>query len=86
MVAILTPPAHHQIHPAWYAGMRVKMEARATLEQAEELRRVLDHLGERSADIWGKKKGRGNRCENPQTLCHVTAAAYQALGRSTSLK
>jgi hypothetical protein len=32
------------------------MEARATLEQAEELRRVLDHLGERSADIWGKKK------------------------------
>jgi hypothetical protein len=49
--------------------MRVKMEARATLEQAEELRRVLDHLGERSAEIWGKKKGRGNRCENPQTLC-----------------
>jgi hypothetical protein len=27
--------------------MRVKVEARATLEQAEELRRVLEELGER---------------------------------------
>jgi hypothetical protein len=33
--------------PAWYAGTRARVEARATLEQAEELRRVPDELGER---------------------------------------
>jgi predicted YcjX-like family ATPase len=33
--------------PAWYAATRAKVEARATLEQAEELRRVLDELGRR---------------------------------------
>jgi hypothetical protein len=33
--------------PAWYAGTRAKVEARAALEQAEELRRVLEELGER---------------------------------------
>jgi hypothetical protein len=32
--------------PAWYAGTRAKVEAKATLEQAEELRRALDSLGE----------------------------------------
>jgi hypothetical protein len=31
--------------PAWYAGTRAKVEARADLEQAEELRRVLEDLG-----------------------------------------
>jgi uncharacterized protein YjbI with pentapeptide repeats len=24
----------------------------------------------------GMKKGRGNRCENPQTLCYVTITSY----------
>jgi transposase-like protein len=33
--------------PAWYASTRAKVEARAALEQAEELRRVLEELGER---------------------------------------
>jgi hypothetical protein len=33
--------------PAWYSGTRAKVEARAALEQAEELRRVLEGLGER---------------------------------------
>jgi hypothetical protein len=33
--------------PAWYAGTRAKVEGRAALEQAEELRRVLEHLGKR---------------------------------------
>jgi predicted YcjX-like family ATPase len=33
--------------PAWYATTRAVVEARATLEQAEELRRVLEELGER---------------------------------------
>jgi hypothetical protein len=34
--------------PAWHAGAtRARAEARATLEQAEELRRVLEELGER---------------------------------------
>ena len=32
---------------AWYAGTRAKVEPRAALEQAEELRRVLEELGER---------------------------------------
>jgi predicted YcjX-like family ATPase len=32
--------------PAWYAGTRAKVEARAALEQAGELRRVLEELGE----------------------------------------
>jgi hypothetical protein len=33
--------------PAWYAGMRSRVEARAALEQAEKLGRVLEELGER---------------------------------------
>jgi hypothetical protein len=33
--------------PAWYATTRARVEARAALEQAEELRRVLEELGER---------------------------------------
>lgn len=33
--------------PAWYASTRAKVEARATLEQAEELGRVLEELGKR---------------------------------------
>jgi hypothetical protein len=32
--------------PAWYAGTRARVEAKATLEQAEELRRVLEEVGE----------------------------------------
>lgn len=40
--------------PAWYAGTRAKVEARATLKQAEEFRRVLDDFGERL----GKQKSR----------------------------
>jgi hypothetical protein len=28
--------------PAWYAGMRARVEARAALEQAEELRCILE--------------------------------------------
>jgi len=32
---------------AWYAGTRARVEARATLEQAEELRRVLAEMDER---------------------------------------
>jgi hypothetical protein len=36
-----------QDSPAWYATTRAKVEARAALEQAEELRRVLEQLGER---------------------------------------
>lgn len=32
---------------AWYAGTRAKAEARAALEQEEELRRALQDLGER---------------------------------------
>ncbi len=31
---------------AWYATTRARVEARAALEQAEELRRVLEDLGE----------------------------------------
>jgi hypothetical protein len=31
--------------PAWYAGTRARVEARAALEQAEELRRVLEQMG-----------------------------------------
>jgi predicted YcjX-like family ATPase len=31
--------------PAWYATTRAKVEARAALEQAEELRRALEELG-----------------------------------------
>jgi hypothetical protein len=31
---------------AWYAGTRARVEARAALEQAEELRKVLEELGE----------------------------------------
>ena len=33
--------------PAWYAGMRARVKARATLEQVEELRRMLGELGKR---------------------------------------
>jgi len=32
--------------PGWYAGMRAKVEERASLEKVEELRRVLDNLAE----------------------------------------
>jgi hypothetical protein len=32
---------------AWYAGMRARVEAKATLEQVEELRRGLEGLKER---------------------------------------
>ncbi len=32
--------------PAWYAATRSKVAAGATLEQAEELRRVLEEVGE----------------------------------------
>jgi hypothetical protein len=31
---------------AWYAATSARVEARATLEQAEELRRVLEEVGE----------------------------------------
>jgi hypothetical protein len=33
--------------PAWYAGMRARVEARAALEQAGVLGRLLEELGER---------------------------------------
>jgi hypothetical protein len=33
--------------PGWYAATRAKVEAKAALQQAEELRRVLEELGER---------------------------------------
>jgi hypothetical protein len=33
--------------PAWYAATRARVEAKAALEQAEELGRVLEELGER---------------------------------------
>ena len=33
--------------PAWNAGTKAKVEARAALEQAEELKRVLEELGKR---------------------------------------
>ena len=32
--------------PAWYAGTRARVEARAALEQIDELRRTLEQLGE----------------------------------------
>ena len=32
---------------SWYAGARARVEAKATLEHAEELGRVLEELGER---------------------------------------
>ena len=35
---------------AWYAGTRPRVEARATLAQAEELRRALVKLGERLSE------------------------------------
>jgi hypothetical protein len=31
----------------------------------------------------GNKKGRGNRCENPQTLCYVTIVLYLRQGGGT---
>jgi hypothetical protein len=31
---------------AWYTATRARVEARATLDQAEEVRRVLEELGE----------------------------------------
>jgi len=34
--------------PACYAATRARVEARVALEQAEELRRALEELGERS--------------------------------------
>jgi hypothetical protein len=36
-----------RIPPFWYAGSRARVEAKAALEHAEELRRVLEELGER---------------------------------------
>lgn len=33
--------------PAWYAGTRARVDARAALEQAEEPRQVLEELEER---------------------------------------
>ena len=33
--------------PAWYAGTRARVEARAAVEQVEELRRVLEEWGGR---------------------------------------
>jgi hypothetical protein len=33
--------------PSWYAGTRARVEARATMEQVQELRRALEELGER---------------------------------------
>ena len=41
------PSAIRVASPAWYAGTRARVEARATLQQAEELKRVLEELGER---------------------------------------
>ena len=35
---------------AWYAGTKARVEARATLAQAEELRRALVRLGERLSE------------------------------------
>ena len=35
----------HQGHAAWCTGTRARVGARAALEQAEELRHVLDELG-----------------------------------------
>jgi hypothetical protein len=32
--------------PGWYAGMRARVEVKAALEQAEELKQVLEELGE----------------------------------------
>jgi len=37
--------------PAWYAGTRARVEARAALGQAEELRSVLEEL-EESPGAW----------------------------------
>ena len=42
--------------PAWYAGTRASVEARAALDQAEGLRRMLENLGED-----GRIEGRGTR-------------------------
>jgi hypothetical protein len=42
--------------PARYAGTRARVEARVALEQAEELWRVLDELGERLGE-WGQGEG-----------------------------
>jgi hypothetical protein len=36
-------------HPTRYAATRVKVEPRATLEQAVEIRRVLEKMGEKMA-------------------------------------
>ncbi len=40
--------------PAWYAGTRAKVDARAALEQAEELRRVLEVLEELGTKLDGE--------------------------------
>jgi hypothetical protein len=40
--------------PGWYAGMRARVEAKAALKQAEELRRVLGDL---------RKRLGGDRCK-----------------------
>jgi hypothetical protein len=47
------PPAAKRLEeltkdtPAWYAGVRARVEAKAALEQPEELSRVLEEWGER---------------------------------------
>jgi hypothetical protein len=40
-----------------YAGTRARVEARATLVQAEELRRIVEKLGERLGDKGKRKAG-----------------------------
>jgi hypothetical protein len=41
------PPERTKGPAAWYAATRARVEARATLEQAEELGRVLEEVGGR---------------------------------------
>ena len=43
-------PEDERDAPAWYAATRARVEARAALEQAEELRRALEVLGERASE------------------------------------
>jgi hypothetical protein len=44
------PARHATRHATRHAATRARLEARATLGQAEELRRVLEELGERIAE------------------------------------
>jgi len=66
--------------PAWYAGMRARVEARATLEHAEELRQVLDDLGEQLGDE-GKKKGQSRYSPALRLTSYTTCP----VGRSVEL-